>query len=464
MGLAGTLAEVVFNLNYENLSEEVVSNAKLHILDGFGVGLHGSTLRPLFDPLIKILKEWGGNGTASVFGEKLGFPARYAAFLNSIIITASAYQETHRASIGHPYSPVMSAGLAVGEEMAAKGKDFIAAVVVGYEVFVRIAAAVNPSLLSRGIQTTGAIGPFGAAVAYGKLIGLNKDQMKDAIAHAANLGGGALIEAHCARPYFAIQVGTNVEKGILAALLAKEGVVGCDTNLEGGSVNEKGFLQAYSDEYDVNIITEGLGERLGIQDTGFSFYLVASFSRTPIDATLTLIQENGIGVKDIKSIRVKLTKTLYNFTQRKVFTAKQSAREAYYYIPFHIALVLLKGGVESEMYTDENLNDPEIRRLMEKVEFIEDPKLDEEFAKTQAVTTVIVELTTNDGNTYIKKLSHWKGDPENPATKEEVEDKFRRLASRVIKPREVEKLMDLIDNLETVNNIQSLGELIRGPR
>jgi len=97
--------------------------------------------------------------------------------------------------------------------------------------------------------------------------------------------GSSLIEAHGAKPYFAIQVGANTKKGVLAALLAREGVVGCDINLEGGSVHEKGFLQAFSDEYDAKPIEEGFGKRLGIQDTGFAFYLAASFSRTPIDAT-----------------------------------------------------------------------------------------------------------------------------------------------------------------------------------
>jgi 2-methylcitrate dehydratase PrpD len=355
----------------------------------------------------------------------------------------------------------MSTALAVGEERAANGREFIAAVVAGYEVFVRVVTAVNPSLLSRGIQSTGAIGPFGAAAACGKLIGLSKEQMRHALNHAANLGGGALIEAHGARPYFAIQVGTNVEKGILAAFLAKEGVIGCDTILEGGSVNEKGFLQAYSDVYDVNVIKEGLGDRLGIQDTGFSFYLVASFSRTPIDATLAIVKENGIGVEDIKSIKVRLTNTLYNFTQRKVYTADQSAREAYYYIPFHIALALLKGGVDSEMYTDENLNDPMIRSVMEKVQFGPDPKLDEDFAKSKAVTSVIVELTTHNGRAYTKRLDYWRGDPNNPATKEDVQNKFRRITSRIIKQQEAEKIMDLIEHLEAVKDIRSLGELIR---
>ena len=462
MGLADTLAKTACGFEYEKFSSELIENTKLHVLDGIGVALHGSTLRPLFDPLIKILRRWGGDGVSSVFGEPDGFPSQEAAFLNSVINTASAYSETHRATLAHPYSPVLSTALAVGEEESLCGKDLLLAMVAGYEVFLRVASAVNPSLLQRGIQTTGAIAPFGAAAACGVLYRFDQTQMKDAISHAANFAGSSLIEAHGAKPYFAVQVGANVKKGILAALLAREGVVGCDTNLEGGTVHEKGFLQAFSDEYDVNSIEKGFGEKLGIQDTGFAFYLVASFSRTPIDATLSIVRDNRIGVADIESITVKLTNTLFNFTQRNIQTANQSAREAFYYIPFHLALVLLKGGVEHYMYTDENLRDPKIREVMKKVDVRSAPELDAEYSESKAVTASIVELRTKDGKIFSKKLSSWRGDAENPATKEELQAKFRRVTSKALSPEKAEEVIETVDRLESIENIRELGHLIRG--
>ncbi len=461
MSLIDALAKAACEFDYEKLSPEIVETAKLRVLDGVGVGLHGSTLRPLFDPMIKIFHGWGGEGTASVFGEPGGFAPRYAAAINSVIITASAFQETHRSSLAHPYSPVMSTALAVGEEKSVSGRDFLLALVAGYEVYLRVATAVNPSFMQRGIQTTGGVAPFGAAAVCGKLYGFDQAKMKDAIAHAANFGGAALIEAHGAKPYFAVQVGVNVEKGILAALLARDGVVGCDTNLEGGSVHEKGFLQAHTDSFDTKVIEEGFDGRLGIEEPGYSFYLVASFSRTPIDATLSIVRDNQIAVDDIRSITVKLTNTLFNFTQRKIQTADQSAREAYYYIPFHLALALLKGGVEDDMYTDEILKSPEVQQLMAKVEVTADPELDAEFAESQAVTTVIVEIRTRDGKEFAKKLSRWKGDPENPATKEEIQAKFRRITSKVLTPSDAEDAIELIGNLDSLKDIRELGRLIR---
>ena len=84
-----------------------------------------------------------------------------------------------------------------------------------------------------------------------------------------------------------------------------------------------------------------------------------------------------------------------------------------------------------------------------------------EFAQDKAVTTVVVELTTNDGKTHTKRLSHWKGDPENPATKEELQAKFRKITSKIIKQNEAEKIIDLVENLETLKDIRPLGKLIR---
>jgi 2-methylcitrate dehydratase PrpD len=152
---------------------------------------------------------------------------------------------------------------------------------------------------------------------------------------------------------------------------------------------------------------------------------------------------------------------LYNFVNQRISTVKESSREAYYYIPLHMALALLKGTVDSHMYTDENFSDPAIGKIMEKVQVLTDPELDVEAAATKAVTAVIVEITTNDGKIHSKKLSHWRGDPENPPTKEEIQDKFRKISAKTIQPEQAEQLIDLIDHLETVKDLNSIGNLIR---
>ncbi|NNE82737.1 MAG: MmgE/PrpD family protein [Alphaproteobacteria bacterium] len=459
MTLTEDLTSAIVAFEYDNLSAQVVADTKLHILDGIGVGLNGSLLEPLFDPMMEIVQRWGGEGVCSVYRRNFTLPARYAAFINSVVMISCPYQETHRASVGHPYDVVLPTALAVSEEHGASGKDVIAAVVAGYEAFVRLATAINPSALERGIQTTGTMAPLSAAVTYGKLIGLDPDQMRHAINHGVHFGGGSLVEAHGAKPYFGVMVGTNTEKGFFAVELAKAGVVGADTILEGGATCDKGFLQAYSDKYDESLIRDGLGERLGIQDTGFSFHYVASFSRTPIDALLDIVNENGLTPDDVESVTVKLTHVLHNFVNRRIEGA--TGRQAHYYIPFHMALTLMFGAVDMETLTSEYFERDDIRALMDRVTVTEDLSLDADFERNKAITAVIVELQTKDGRQFSKRRDNWRGDPEFPATKEDIEQKFRRITKKAIPADVAEQIIELVDGLETLESFGELGKLIQ---
>jgi 2-methylcitrate dehydratase PrpD len=461
MTLTTALANWIDDCSLATLSPDTVTNAKMHILDGIGVGLDASTLAPLFDPMIGIVQRWGGDGPASVYGKPFGLPARYAAFANSIMMISSAYQETHRASVGHPYSPILTTALAISEERGANGADFIAAIVAGYEVFVRMATAMNPSTLHRGIQTTGAFAPFGAAAVAAKLMHLDGDQIRHAINHAGNFGGAALIEAHGATPYYAVHLGPNTMKGIYAAELAAAGVPGSDTILEGGGTSAKGFLQAYSDEYDTEIIRNGLGSRLGIEDTGFSFHCVASYSRTTIDALLWLMREHRLDADNIQRIEVRLTEALYNFVNDRGQFSGKGDRQAHYFIPLHMALTVVHGWVDSAMLTDETFNDPLIKSLVARVTVAADPELDADFAANKAVTAAIVEVTTTDGRIVQRRQDVWHGDPADPASPTEIEEKFRRIAGRVIGAEAAKEAIRLVSGLETLDDVRPLARLIR---
>jgi 2-methylcitrate dehydratase PrpD len=461
MTLTTALADWIDDCSLATLSPDTVTIAKMHILDGIGVGLDASTLEPLFDPMIGIVRRWGGDGPASVYGKPFGLPARYAAFANAIMMISSAYQETHRASVGHPYSPILSTALAISEERGANGADFIAAIVAGYEVFVRMATAMNPSALHRGIQTTGAFAPFGAAAVAAKLMHLDRDQIRHAINHAGNFGGAALVEAHGATPYYAVHLGPNTMKGIYAAELASAGVPGSDTILEGGGTSAKGFLHAYSDAFDTDIIAKGLGSRLGIEDTGFSFHCVASYSRTTIDALLWLMREHGLNADNIEKIEVKLTEALFNFVNDRGQFSGKGDRQAHYFVPLHMALTVVHGWVDSAMLTDETFNDPLIKSLVARVTVSADPELDADFTANKAVTAAIVEVTTADGLTMRRRQDVWHGDPADPATPTEIEEKFRRLAGRVIGSTATEEAIRIVSALESAADVRPLARLIR---
>ncbi len=361
------------------------------------------------------------------------------------MMISSAYQETHRASVGHPHSSMLSTALAIGEERGSNGRDFIAAVVGGYEAFVRMAASMNPSALHRGIQTTGAFAPFGAAAVTARLMGLDRDQTRHALNHAAKFGGAALVEAHGATPYYAVHLGPNTMKGIYAAELASAGVPGSDTILEGGGTSAKGFLDAYADEYDTSLIENGMGGLLGIQDTGFSFHSVASYSRTTIDGLLWLIKEHELTIDIVAAIEVKLTEALFNFVNDRAQFSSDGDRQAHYFIPLHMALTMVHGWVDSPMLNDETFADPVTQGLIEKVTVSCDPSLDADFASTKPT----------------RRQDVWHGDPADPSTLQEIEQKFRRIAGRVIGDSAAEQAIAMFSDLEKAEDVRPLGQLIR---
>ena len=248
-------------------------------------------------------------------------------------------------------------------------------------------------------------------------MGLDRDATRHAINHAGNFGGAALVEAHGATPYYAVHLGPNTMKGIYAAELAAAGVPGADTILEGGATSAKGFLEAYSDDYDTDVIANGLASRTGIEDTGFSFHSVASYSRTTIDAILWLKREHALDMDNVRSIEVRLTEALFNFVNDRAQFSGHGDRQAHYFIPLHMALTMVHGWVDSAMLTDETFADPVIRRWIDKVTVAADPGLDSDFAANKAVTAAIVEVTMSDGRKVSRRQDTWHGDPADPPTR-----------------------------------------------
>jgi 2-methylcitrate dehydratase PrpD len=124
-------------------------------------------------------------------------------------------------------------------------------------------------------------------------------------------------------------------------------------------------------------------------------------------------------------------------------------------------MILQKGRIDTEMYNDRNFNDPEVKEIMAKVQYGPDPSLDEDYEQSKSVMSSIVEITVKDGKVFSKKLDYPKGDPENPASKEELREKFRHLATQVITPEAAEEVIDMIDRLERVQSMRDLTGLLR---
>ncbi|MFC1939784.1 MmgE/PrpD family protein [Chloroflexota bacterium] len=238
--LSRQLAQFIVKLKYLDLPPKIVDKAKALTLQALASALVGSQF-PGPKQTIHMLKEEEtiarGGSTIMVYGVKVTKAG--AAFANSELISAAGKSDSYR-MLTHPSLTILPGALAVIEESGSTGKEFITAIVAAYEVMERLSKDFVPAVAARGFHPGSVSGIFGAAIAAGKLMNLNEDQMNSAIALCADLAGGNLEGGmHGGRT---IHQNGAARNATLAVPLAKSGINCAETVLEGNA----GFYHAYT--------------------------------------------------------------------------------------------------------------------------------------------------------------------------------------------------------------------------
>jgi 2-methylcitrate dehydratase PrpD len=244
--------------------------------------------------------------------------------------------------------------------------------------------------------------------------------------------------------------------GVLAALLGEKNYVGAGTVLDG----THGLIRAWSfrDQFDYGRITETLGRKWEMMDTSIKVHACCRFSGPAADCALDLYRQ-GVRAKDVKRIVAKMgdwaIKTLCNPIDRK--RRPQTHVDAQFSLPWAIAVAICKNKTGVDQFREEALNDPEVLALAEKVTWELDPEAEAVYPKAYPAT-VIAEL--KDGRTFQAHVDFPKGDPENPASPEEVLAKFHSMAEKFFDKGRREKIVQKVSRLEEVSNIRELGDLV----
>jgi 2-methylcitrate dehydratase PrpD len=431
--LMGRFAQFISEMRYEDLPDEVIHQAKLCLLDFSGVALAGSNIG--LAPLLRdIMFEAGGNKEATVIGEDRKVPVFQAALLNAVKGHALDMDDGHRYANAHPGATVIPAALAVAEKENASATEIIVSIVAGYEIIVRISRTINPSHLKRGFHTTGTVGPFGAAAACCKPMRLGEKEINNALSIAGLQGAGLLEVLASGQMMKPLHPGKAAQAGVLAALMARAGAEGPGEILEGG----KGYFSAFSDSVDTTRLTEGLGANFEIMGVYFKIHAACRHIHPSLDALLEIMNFNGIAVEDIEDIRVNTYPVAFKLTGQQQETSSELG--AKFSIPTSIALALLHGNAGVDVYSRECVENPAVKRIAERTRVVQDEWRDRYYpAKRSSEVTV----TTKRG-TYRKEIEIPRGDPENPFTHDELREKFRNNAAKLL-PREVVlQLEDLI--------------------
>lgn len=465
MYYADRLAEWATSLKFADIPTEVVELAKLCIQDWTGITMYGS-IAPWSKILLDLAKAEGGEKEASIVVDGAKVPATNAAMVNAVMALSYDLSDTFLATALHPGCCVIGAALAMGEREKTSGKDLITAVVAGYETTARIGLALNKppqrSISGRGFEANGLIPSFGAAVAAGKLLDLNKDQMTNAIGLCSSSMGGGLIEYLVDGNWtYRWNAGKTASDGIRHALMAKKGFVGPHAVFEGhwDDKGRYGAINAFAgDMTHASEMINDLGERWAVKDIGFKYYGCCHYIHGFNDGMLKLMREKQIQPADIAEITCFVPHmTLFLAVPREAKIRPANLTVSQWSLPFCLAATIIDGHLlhPADQLSEKRLSDPQALELAQRIQAVRSRELDE-IIREENVLQSPLKVKLKDGREY-ETTTSCKGFADNPLSDEEAGSKFKTLTSKVLSEEKVATLTTMLNSLEEINDVSQLA-------
>jgi 2-methylcitrate dehydratase PrpD len=352
----------------------------------------------------------------------------------------------------HPGATAFLPALAAGEMQNANGKAFLTAFVAACEVMGRIGVAAGNSLEKRGFHAPGLTGTFGAAVAAGRLLGLDENKMVHALGIAGSYSGGLMEFSRCQEGAMIkrLHLGKAAEGGVTAASLARRGFAGPDSVLEG----KLGFCRAFSDSPNLSRLTYRLGREFESLNICIKRYACHINAHAPIEGLEKLSKQNGFDPREIREIAVGGIEKLV--THHAIYQPKD-LMAAQYSIPFCVALSLYYDPKDPESFTEKRISDEKILAMMRKVRLRVDHEIEEKGWDRAARVTV----SLRDGRRPSVLVVHFKGTPHNPMSQAELEEKARNLTRHILSEKKLARLVDTVQNVEKLDDVAKLTRPLR---
>jgi 2-methylcitrate dehydratase PrpD len=438
------VAQYAASLRYDDIPPDVVDRAKQCIADTIAAIIFGYDL-PWSRIVVAFAEKNGPGGKSRILGPggaSVQPPA--AALANGTLAHAFEMDNLTWPSTGvHPGATLLASGLAVAQERGIGGRGLIAAFVAGSEVMIRIGRATHHSNEGRGFHAPGTTGPFGAAVACGRLMGFDAERMRNALGIAGSLACGLLEFARSGTGAMVkrLHLGRAAESGVLAASLAADGFTGPASVLEG----EFGFLRVYcGDDFDRAELTRALGESYATRTIMLKRFPCHITAHTSVQAILELRAEHGYAGADVAAIHIAGNDRMARVNN---IPSPADIMMAQYSIPFCVALAHVRDARDPRSFNADALRDPQVRSLAERVTITvgED---------RPAPLAAVVTVTLRDGRVLKRSVADFKGTPESPLDWNELREKFLLLTRHCTGNDE---MFDRLQNLENETDLDWIG-------
>src|SRR5689334_1628656 len=386
-GASAKIAAHVASTRYESLSPEVVHSLKRALLDHVACAVAGA-LMPVSRALLSYFLETDTTRVATVIGAGARLSAPNAALVNGANTHGLDFDDGTTHGSAHPSGAIFPAVLAAAEQHGSSPREIIVAAVVGYDVMIRIAAAMHPFTARHGFHNTPLAGVFGAAAAVASLLKLDAAQSNHALGLAGSFAGGIRQYLDDGAEIKRIHPGKAGRDGMLCAEFARRGITGPAKVLEG----RYRFADTHvGGQFKWDRLLEGLGRRYEISNVYFKPFPCCRHYHSAMDGIQSLRAAHGIRAADVASLRIGLYSVGVNGHDHKhcdnVLDAQMSA-------PVGAALALADGDVAAQSFLPDSLARPEVRRLVALAE----TRLDEECERIYpGRRSGVVEIGLKDG-------------------------------------------------------------------
>ncbi len=450
--LAYDLVGNAAKIKYDDLPKDVVEITKKFILDTLATTLAGSSA-PGCDSVVDQVKDWGGKeeSTILIYGDKV--ISSNAAFANSIMAHALDFDDTHDEANLHANVSVLPAALAMAERKGnVSGKDLIAAVAVGVDLMCRLGLAS----FGHDWLYSSTMAYFGATIATGKILGLDEHKLLHAMGIAYSQCAGNLQCIKDGGLVKRMQPAFAAKAAIISSILAQKGITGATNIFEG----QFGFFPSYlKGKYAREVAIKELGKVFEGANLSVKPYLCCRYTHGSVDATLDIVQENGIRPDDVVEVVAHVAQDAYNLVG-KPFEIRESPQvDAQFSIPYIIAIAIARKNVFIDDFFEQKIKtDTQVLELAKKVRVIADQ---EPIGK--GLTPCVVDIRTKDGKVYSHRVEILSGDPRRPVSIAEIADKFRKCAAfsvKLISKENIEGIIRGVSNLETVQDVSEIVGIV----
>ncbi|MTH64119.1 MmgE/PrpD family protein [Paracoccus shanxieyensis] len=456
MAETAQIAEFAAGLRFQDIPQPVWRKALDHVIDAIGCGLAGAG-SSLSRQFLHVLSEEAGPGPCSVMGTTRSFGPGSAAFANAMAINALDFDdglEEDGKGLGHPGATIIAAAISAAFLRPVSGRDFLTAVVAGYEVNARLIRAIQPGIqrfrLVYGVcQHQG----IGGAAAFGRLMGLDAAGMANALGFAGTLANVPSLRKYNwdSRPLVSFKdfVAPAAESAVRAVRLHQGGMIGAANVLDG----ETGLWRMLgSDRYAPDLLTDGLGRDWSLDMATIKPWPTCRWMHCTLASLDALMRDHGVGAGNIERITLHVSDGLLrDFMQVRPATMV----DAQFSLPYAIA-AMLQAIPPAQWYAPDRLSDPALLALAARVSGETDPKADAQMHEHRRPAGR-VSVVLRDGRQIAAPLICYPpGSRQNPLPEDFVGQKFRDNLAGIMPQRHAQETLDAFLTLQDCDDVAAV--------